>query len=786
MVLAMLITNRSFDNCAADRPKYSDSSLIMLSPPFPIPIYISFMLKTLITVALAATVATAQPQAPIATRWTPDFALPLAEHPRPSLVRDRWVPLNGQWDYAITPASESAQPSQWQGKINVPFPLESTLSGVTRSLAPDEALWYRRELIATSIPQGARFLLHFGAVDHSATVWINSTLIGTHEGGYTPFTFDITDALAVQGVHEIIVRVTDPTDTSHQARGKQVLNPHGIWYTAVSGIWQTVWLEAVPETRIERLDMVTHSEDGTVKIHPVIAGLDGDFVIEARVRRSGRGVASGITVSTRPITLHLGVPDEWSPDSPALYEVEVALRHAPAGEIIDRVQSYFAFRTVEVKPDAEGIERIHLNGQPLFMLGLLDQGWWPDGLYTAPTDEALKFDVQMTRALGFNMLRKHVKVEPARFYFWCDQLGVLVWQDMPSGDKYIGPSDPDIERTPESETAFRTEWQSIIDHLAHHPSIVAWIPFNEGWGQFKTNEIINWTKSLDPTRLVGGPSGWTDRGTGDFFDVHVYPGPGMAPLSTGRASVLGEFGGLGLPVEGHLWQQKDNWGYRTYSTRDELKTQYEALIQAMRPLIGQGLAAAVYTQTTDVEGEVNGLMTYDRRVIKIEPEDMRRINALAFAPPPIVTTILPTSEKNPQPWRTASRDPGQGWYAIEFRDHSWSEDIGGFGTHITPGARIGTEWKSADIWLRRTFTLPAGDPAPNLYVRMHHDEDATVYLNGKLLLKVEGYTTSYRDFGPVNASLLRYGTNNVIAVHCRQTRGGQFIDVGLVSITEPE
>lgn len=718
--------------------------------------------------------------AQLSTPWEVDPRSPLPEYPRPTMVRDEWVSLNGPWDYAIT-AKDAPRPGDWDGKILVPYAVESRLSQVGRSVGPEQALWYRRPLIAAGVPTGGRLLLHFGAVDHAATVWVGDRLVGEHVGGFDPFTLDITDAITAPGTLELVVRVSDPTDAGAQPRGKQTQRPHGIWYTAVSGIWQTVWLEAVPATRIERVVFETDGEAGTVRVVPTFVGQTEGMRIEARVRLGAAGIASGASEPSRAMTLHVGPAQWWTPDAPTIYQVDIALRRGQ--EIVDRVQSYFAFRTVQVKPDEHGIDRIHLNGKPLFMLGLLDQGWWPDGLYTAPSDEALKYDLELTKRLGFNMLRKHVKVEPERFYYWADVLGVLIWQDMPSGDRAIGPSDPDIERTPESEAEFRRAWQAIIDARAHHPSIVAWIPFNEGWGQFKTNEILEWTKSLDPSRLVGGPSGWSDRGVGDLLDMHMYPGPGMFPPVAGRASVLGEFGGLGLPVAGHLWQDRDNWGYRTLKTADELESGYAALIEDLRPLIARGLAAAVYTQTTDVEGEVNGLITYDRRVIKIEPERLRAINARAFLPPPSIITHLPTSEQTQQPWRWTSRDPGEGWQAIDFREHAWAEDIGGFGTPQTPGTRIGTVWNSSDIWLRRTFTIAPDAEVPNLYVRMHHDEAAKVYLNGKELLSVEGYTTGYRDFGPVDASLLRRGMN-VIAVQCTQTMGGQYIDVGLVSIVE--
>jgi hypothetical protein len=418
----------------------------------------------------------------------------------------------------------------------------------------------------------------------------------------------------------------------------------------------------------------------------------------------------------------------------------------------------------------------------------LDQGWWPDGLYTAPTDEALRYDLEVTKKLGFNMIRKHVKVEPARWYYHCDQLGLLVWQDMPNGDKHIRGDAPDLVRTPESADNFRTEYKALIDTHHNHPCIVVWVPFNEGWGQFETNEVLAWTKDYDPSRLVDAPSGWADRGTGDMHDIHRYPGPDMPEVEEHRAVVLGEFGGLGWPVEGHLWWNKRNWGYRTYQTREELQSNYEQLIHKLRPLIGAGLAAAVYTQTTDVEGEVNGLMTYDRAMVKYDSDRLATLHQKLYLPPPIVTRriILATSEKEARAWRFTTKEPGSNWQSPDFDDSPWSEGPAGFGRKDTPGAIVNTPWESNDIWLRCTFDVPVAD-FHGLRLRMHHDEDAEVYLNGKRIAAVTGYTTRYDEFvlDESVAQLIRSGSNT-LAVHCKQTQGGQYIDVGIVDVEEKE
>jgi hypothetical protein len=411
--------------------------------------------------------------------------------------------------------------------------------------------------------------------------------------------------------------VWDPTDTALQPRGKQVLNPNGIWYTAVSGIWQTVWIEPVPAVHIDELSTVPDIGAHNLRL-TVHTAAPANFTAVARLRGKIVGRVSGKTnAETR---LPLDTTELWSPGSPTLYDLEVKLKSG------DEVKSYFGMRSVETHADAAGHLRIFLNHQPLFLIGPLDQGWWPDGLYTAPTDEALRFDIEALKKMGFNMARKHVKVEPARWYYWCDKLGLAVWQDMPSAMTRNVPSNVRKGATEDADSEFRNateihwtlELTAIIHSLSNAPSIIAWVPFNEGWGQHATNNVLKGVKSLDPTRLVDGPSGWEDRGWGDLKDMHSYPGPDMFPAMPGRVSVLGEFGGLGLPVPGHLWWDKRNWGYRTFEDRYKLQAGYEALIEKLGPLVKQGLAAAVYTQTTDVEGEVNGLMTYDRKMIKYD------------------------------------------------------------------------------------------------------------------------------------------------------------------------
>jgi hypothetical protein len=435
-------------------------------------------------------------------------------------------------------------------------------------------------------------------------------------------------------------------------------------------------------------------------------------------------------------------------------------------------------RKIHVAPDDQGINRLMLNNEVVFQYGPLDQGWWPDGLYTPATDEAMQYDIVMTKKFRMNMARKHVKYESARWYYWCDKLGLLVWQDMPSGD---------AARNEESKANFRQELKAMIDALHSFPSIVMWVPFNEGWGQHDTPEIVQWIQEYDPSRPVNEASGWTDRGSGDVSDAHRYPGPGMRPVEEDRVVVLGEFGGLGLPVSGHTWQDEANWGYRSFETSEALTDAYVNLLTRLRPLIARGLAAAVYTQTSDVEIEVNGLLTYDREVVKM---DLERIAAAArklYLPPPIVKTLVPTSQAEPQTWNYTLDEPAEDWIQPGFDDSQWKSGPGGFAAEGTPGAVVGTAWKTSDIWLRRTFELEQIPEQGELALVVYHDEDAEVHINGQLAGSFTGYVTDYvtSPLSTAARAALKPG-RNTIAVHCRQTQGGQGVDAGLVLTIERE
>ena len=532
-------------------------------------------------------------------------------------------------DYAIRAKGE-AEPVAYDGKILVPFAVESSLSGVQKEVGAEKELWYKRSFTVPSGWKGRTVLLHFGAVDWRAEVFVNDVLIGSHQGGYTPFTFDVTPYLNRSGKQELTVRVWDPSDKGFQPRGKQVANPEGIWYTPVTGIWQTVWLEPVAATHITAVKSIPDIDNEVMNVTVSTSCVEPGTVVTVELLDQGKTVATSKGVPGSTLRLGLENPVLWEPSNPHLYDMRVTL--LKDGKRVDEAMSYAAFRKISTLRDANGIVRMCLNNKPLFQYGPLDQGWWPDGLYTAPTDEALRFDIVKTKAWGFNMIRKHVKVEPARWYYHCDKEGMLVWQDMPSGDMgnqwaaRTYNEGTDKARTAESVRNYYQEWKEIMDLCVSNPSVVVWVPFNEAWGQFDTEKVVEWTKTYDPSRLVNPASGGNHRACGDMLDLHNYPAPEMYLFDPARVNVLGEYGGIGLPVEDHLWWNKRNWGYIQFKNGEEVTAEYIKYAKQLKQLVQRGFSAAVYTQTTDVEGEVNGLMTYDRKVIKINEAEIRAIN----------------------------------------------------------------------------------------------------------------------------------------------------------------
>lgn len=587
----------------------------------------------------------------IRTPWSSDVnpATVAGEYPRPRMVRHEWMSLNGLWDYAVT-AKDAPCPETFDGEILVPFCIESALSGVGRRVSAEEALWYS---VSFTLPSDWEkgTILNFGAVDYECEVWLNGESLGVHKGGYTAFSFDITALISPTGPQHLVVKVLDGTDNNEQPRGKQVSSPEGIWYTPVTGIWQTVWVEpvSVPDN-IDGYLVDTDIEKGRISVTPLPL-IAEDRGVEHRMRISlleggvGYDPESPVFGGATPQlllseecslgeTVNFDLDDIrlWSPAEPYLYGLH--LEYLLDGEVVDEIYGYAAAREIS-RVEGE-YPRMAVNGEPLFQFGPLDQGWWPDGLYTAPCDEALRFDIEKTQDLGFNMIRKHIKVEPERWYTWCDRLGMLVWQDMPSvTDSRLGKweqwqwadASMDSALSDSAKETYYREWSEIIGQLRDHPSIVVWVPFNEGWAQFDTEKVVEFTKECDPTRLVNSASGGNSYPVGDIFDSHNYPDPKMKFRSGGLLiDVLGEYGGIGRAIEGHLWQSDRNWGYIQYKTAEEALEQYRVYAENLKGQIAEGVAAAVYTQTTDVEGEVNGLMTYDRVIVKMDEEALREIN----------------------------------------------------------------------------------------------------------------------------------------------------------------
>ena len=588
----------------------------------------------------------------IKTRWAAevDPKNPLPEYPRPQMVRTDWQNLNGLWKYAILPKSDNY--SKADGEILVPFCVESSLSGVQKRVGKDNALWYERTFNVPAKWRNSKVLLHFGAVDWSSEIWVNGIKVGSHTGGYTPFCLDITSALRKSGRQTLRVKVTDATDNSYQPRGKQVEANYGIWYTPVTGIWQTVWMEPVPaKASIVSYYPVWNAEKKELNVS---VEADGDYdAVSVRLLDGQTVVGEGQVIAVTE-------PKLWSPDSPTLYDLEIAL--LKNGKVVDQVKGYTALRSIVKMRDprtkdrrALNFTRMRLNGEPLFHFGPLDQGWWPDGLYTAPTEDALKYDIIKTKEWGWNMIRKHIKIEPARWYYWCDKLGVLVWQDMPcigdhsrrgkqnefdtrdpeirkntknvwAGDSFLDGTDCVIPQ--EWQDNYFKEWGEIIDAIKVFQCIVVWIPFNEAWGQFDTPRAVKFTREKDPTRLINESSGGNYSLSGDILDVHHYACPAMNAVEGKMINVIGEYGGLGWPIKGHLWQADKNWGYgEVFDNGEDLLNVYADFAEMLKEYIKMmGCNGAVYTQTTDVEIEVNGIMTYDREIIKVDEKRFAEIN----------------------------------------------------------------------------------------------------------------------------------------------------------------
>lgn len=705
----------------------------------------------------------------------------LGEYPRPQMEREEWLNLNGVWDLRKAVEGEAYQADfTYDKKILVPFPIESALSGIMEE-SDNQCYWYRRTLTIPESMKGKNILLHFDAVDWEATVYVNGKKVGSHTGGYDPFYFDITSALTDGGEQEIAVYIHDNTGAEGQPKGKQALNKWGCWYTPVSGIWQTVWLEPVNPVHITRLSIEPDVDNSCFKLQ---VNATGDSEATADIRLSdpdGNTVASlqGVATGT-PCTLPVNVPELWSPERPYLYDLDITL--SSGGQQTDAVKSYCGMRKIEVK-NVDGTPRIFLNGTQIFQMGPLDQGWWPDGLYTAPSDEALLFDIKAMKELGFNMIRKHIKVEPSRWYMHCDREGILVWQDLPS------PNLPEGHEAFARQT-FEEEAVRIIDAFENHPSIVQWVVFNEGWGQFDTERMTQVViDKVSPQSLVCCASGWNDAEIGDIKDSHSYPYP-SCPIDQKRACVNGEYGGITLKVPGHIWPGGD-FGYTTVETPEDFTVMFNDLADKIKDHYYYGLNAAVYTQLSDVEIEKNGIYTYDRRILKpYSPTGDLKNKILECINMPHsdvkVQTVVSTAKEHKYKWKFITEDNApRYWFAKEFDDSLWPKGTAAFGRSSvwTTQGIISIPWTTEQIYLRRWFYL--GDVTQEMIDCMrfmiYHDDDIFIYINGVWAATKKGSVSNYipYDISDEARQTLKPNSWNLIAVKCIQTGYDQIVDVGI-------
>ncbi|MXV51472.1 glycoside hydrolase family 2 [Pedobacter sp. HMF7647] len=697
----------------------------------------------------------------------------LAEYPRPQMQREKWMNLNGLWQFEPGKSDGETLPKgDLASKILVPFPVESALSGV---MEHHERIWYKRKFIVPVSWKGEKILLHFGAVDYESEVFVNGKSLGKHTGGYDPFSFDITPYVKGSGEQELAVRVFDPTDNGGFPRGKQTLHPQGIMYTSVTGIWQTVWMEPVPQANINDIKIVPDIDKSVVKL--TVSSDASGATVNVKIKEGGKEIE---VASGKPNTeISVPVPNAklWSPDSPFLYDLDISLTQN--GKTTDHLSSYFGMRKISVGEE-DGYKKLFLNNKFLFQLGPLDQGFWPDGGYTAPTDEALRYDLEMIKKFGYNMVRKHIKVEPYRWYYWADKLGILVWQDMPSANSYT-------EHTPPVDTvAYASELTRIVKTHINSPSIVTWVVFNEGQGQHNTRGLVDMVRKLDPSRLINQASGGGHFGAGDFLDIHSYPPPAV-PSSKDQILACGEYGGIGFIKPGHIWKSGPTYimidNEKDYT---DLYDQYATDLAIYRT--NKGLSAAVYTEITDVEVELNGLLTYDRAVVKGAVEKISASNRKAISEKLYLKDVLPSSQNNARNWKYTFTKPDENWFAGKFNDASWKSGEGGFGTSFTPGSSVKTVWDTKDIWIRQEFTL--GDLEninfDDLALYMHHDENCEVYINGVEAAVRKDVTGAYglTPMSDASKKALIPNGKNMIAIHCHQENGGQYIDAGIVTLTK--
>ena len=701
------------------------------------------------------------------------------EYPRPQMERKDWQCLNGIWNFQPLFTEKEGMPEDvYNFEILVPYPVESALSGIMKDY---RRFAYKRTFTVPEAWKERRLLIHFEAVDCECEVFVNGQSVGTHAGGYEPFEFDVTDYLTDENEQELVVKVYDATDYGNYARGKQTLFPGGIMYTSTSGIWQSVWMEPVEETYIERYTVVPDIDNSSIAVNVTTKGNSTTKAL-ITVKDGDKVVATAEVATDKKNNINIPDAKLWSPDSPFLYDLYITL--VENGETLDEVKGYFGMRKISLGKVGE-YTKMFLNNEPLFHIGPLDQGFWPDGLYTAPTDAAMLYDIQKTKEMGFNMIRKHIKIEPRRWYYHCDRLGLLVWQDMPSPNSYSSITPPPLDKT-----KFKKELRAMMDNLYNSPCIIMWVIFNESQARHDIETLVNYVKTVDPSRLVNQDSQYGVHSSyiGDVWDIHHYPNPAYVSCpNKSLANVCGEYGGLKYKEEGHTWGSGD-WGYATMNSRKELLETYEAYVfDLIKFSSAFGMGGAVYTQTTDVEIEINGLITYDRAIIKVDVPKIAEINKRLTNSVFQKDTIIPCATDGGTMWKMTTSKPASDWYKSDFNDSSWKEKKSGFGTAGTPNAVIGTTWSSSDIWIRKNFRLDGMNRAmaDSLVMLMTHDEDCEIYINGVLLASYEGHDNNYSlvEFTKNVKDALVYDADNTVAVHCHQTTGGQFIDLGIYLVS---